>query len=282
MSTDSFTSALERLDPASRALLDLSLRRGMRTEEIADVLGAEPANVEATRDEALRRIAADVGMDTAGDLDEVRARLAELPAEGWLGGGRPAVTNGNGAHAPVVEKAEGRKQKAEEPEPRPVVPAEERRRRRLVPLLLGLLVIAGVVVAIVLGTGGGSTTDKPAASRPAPAAKPAGSGVSFAPVSSSIKAAGSATVKGDRLSLRISGLPKERYGVWLFNNVIDARSLGYAEGTTIVGRNLPMPKNWRSYRYVDISREPNDGNLNHSGLSVMRVPTSRLAAGGQG
>src|SRR3954470_7261553 len=140
MPPDSFTSALGQLDPASRALLDLSLRRGMRTEEIADVLGAEPANVEASRDEALRRIAADVGMDTAGDLDEVRARLAELPAEGWLGA--PIVTNGNGAHAVVEEAA------AEGP---------ARRRRVVLPVLLGLLVIAGVVVAIVLGTSGSSS-----------------------------------------------------------------------------------------------------------------------------
>src|SRR3954466_14873096 len=89
MPTDSFTSALERLHPASRALLDLSLRRGMRTEEIADVLGAEPENVEASRDEALQRIASDVGVS---ELDEVRARLAELPQEEWIA---PAATNGN-------------------------------------------------------------------------------------------------------------------------------------------------------------------------------------------
>src|SRR3954469_11926836 len=94
MPTDSFTSALERLDPASRALLDLSLRRGMRTEEIAEVLGAEPESVEASRDEALERIAGDVGIE---ELDTVRARLAELPADQWLG----QRTNG----AAIAEKA---------------------------------------------------------------------------------------------------------------------------------------------------------------------------------
>jgi hypothetical protein len=265
MSTDSFTSALERLDPASRALLDLSLRRGMRTEEIADVLGAEPANVEASRDEALRRIAAEVGMDTAGDLDEVRARLAELPVEGWLG-----QTNGNGAHA-AAGKAESGKRKAEEP--------EAPRRRVVLPLLLGALVIAAVVLALVLGTGGGSSDKASSKSAPSPPpAKPAGGGVALTPVGA-VRASGTASVKNGKLNLRITGLPKERYGVWLFNNVIDARSLGYAEGTTIVGKNLELPKNWRGFRYVDISREPNDGNLNHSGLSVMRVPTSRLAGG---
>src|SRR3954464_9671318 len=100
MPPDSFTSALGQLDPASRALLDLSLRRGMRTEEIADVLGAEPWNVALSRDEALRQVATAVGMTRDEQLDEVRARLAELPAEEWLGG--PA---GNGHAATTRDGA---------------------------------------------------------------------------------------------------------------------------------------------------------------------------------
>src|SRR4051794_7594257 len=102
MPTDSFTSALARLDPASRALLDLSLRRGMRTEEIAEVLGAEPASVKDSRAHALRRIADDVGI---ARLDEVGARLAELPAEEWLGNGAKAVEQ------PPVAEPEPRKSK---------------------------------------------------------------------------------------------------------------------------------------------------------------------------
>src|SRR3954463_5444939 len=86
MPPDSFTSALGELDPASRALLDLSLRRGMRTEEIADMLGAEPWNVALSRDQALRRVAESVGMTGEEQLDEVRARLPGPPAGG--GGGR--------------------------------------------------------------------------------------------------------------------------------------------------------------------------------------------------
>src|SRR5829696_7290114 len=101
---DSFTSALSRLDPASRALLDLSLRRGMRTEEIAEVLGADPDGVAASRDEALRRVARDVGLGE-DNLDEVRARLAELPAEQWLGGAatRPEPTTAE-EEAPAAEE----------------------------------------------------------------------------------------------------------------------------------------------------------------------------------
>src|SRR3954451_14550536 len=118
MKTDSFSYALERLDPASRALLDLSLRRGMRTEEIADVLGAEPESVEASRDEALQRIASDVGMN---ELDEVRARLAELPADEWI------APRQNGSATVADADAD-----AEEPE-------DEKRLRTLWPLLLGLV-----------------------------------------------------------------------------------------------------------------------------------------------
>src|SRR5918993_5056021 len=142
----SFTSALSRLDPASRALLDLSLRRGMRTEEIAEVLGADADTVTDSRDEALRRVAADVGMSE----DEVRARLAELPAEQWSGG----------AAAPAAEEpVESRPEPDPEPEPeprrdeparKPPITPGARRHRSALPALLGLLLLAGVIVAIAL------------------------------------------------------------------------------------------------------------------------------------
>src|SRR3712207_2607737 len=97
MRPDSFSDALGQLDPASRALLDLSLRRGMRTEEIAEMLGAEPASVETSRDEALRRVAADLGMEGEREIDYLRALLAELPAEDWVGGRAPANGHANGS-----------------------------------------------------------------------------------------------------------------------------------------------------------------------------------------
>jgi hypothetical protein len=105
MSSDSFSTALGRLDPASRALLDLSLRRGMRPEEIAGMLGADAASVASSRDDALRRVAADVGMESEAQLDEVRARLAELPAEEWLGAAAGRVPAEDGGGAGVAEEA---------------------------------------------------------------------------------------------------------------------------------------------------------------------------------
>src|SRR6476619_7521866 len=82
---DSFTAALGRLDPASRALLDLSLRRGMRPEEIGDLLGTDPESVIVAREGALEQLASELGMEDVSELDDVRARLAELPAASWTG-----------------------------------------------------------------------------------------------------------------------------------------------------------------------------------------------------
>src|SRR5829696_8901102 len=155
---DSFTSALTRLDPASRALLDLSLRRGMRTEEIAEVLGADPDGVAASRDEALRRVARDVGLGE-DNLDEVRAQLAELPAEQWLGGTGGSAARPEPAaeeHAPAIEDEpvteEARQAPARETTRQPSI-TPGARRRSVWPALLALVLLAGVIVAIALAAG---------------------------------------------------------------------------------------------------------------------------------
>jgi hypothetical protein len=265
MPTDSFSYALERLDPASRALLDLSLRRGMRTEEIADVLGAEPESVEASRDEALQRIASDVGMD---ELDDVRARLAELPAEEWLG-----ARNGSGpvadepAPAPVEEKAD-----------------DPTRRRGVWPLLLGLLLTVGVIVAIALATSGDDDTSSTSSSsssagnsapQPAPAPNASGSAPAKLAAIGGRNASGTAAISGKTLSLQVSGLRPGHYEVWLYNSVLDARSLGKADGRSFKVK-AALPGNWKRFRFVDVSRERRDGNLSHSGESVLRVRTKSL------
>jgi hypothetical protein len=263
MPADSFNYALERLDPASRALLDLSLRRGMRTEEIAEVLGAEPESVEASRDEALQRIAGDVGIE---ELDEVRARLAELPAEEWLG--RP---NGNGASVADAD--------AEEPvDPVVEIPEERQRRRSLWPLLLGLLLTAAVIVAIALGTSSNDnqTTSSASTRTPSktpPAANPGGP-AKLAPIGAT-NASGTATVAGKTLKLHVSGLANGHYEVWLYNSILDARSIGQANGGKFTV-TATLPRGWKRFRYLDVSRERTDGNVSHSGLSVLRVPTSSL------
>src|SRR5438067_1237266 len=135
---DSFSAALGRLDPASRALLDLSLRRGMKPEEIGDLLGSDPDSVVAAREAALEQLATELDMEDPSQLDEIRTRLAELPAEAWTGGERPRLS---------VVKEEERTRK----------PPPERERRSRLPLLLALLAIAAVALVIVLVSSGSSS-----------------------------------------------------------------------------------------------------------------------------
>jgi anti-sigma-K factor RskA len=283
---DSFTAALARLDPASRALLDLSLRRGMTPDEIGDLLGTDAESVIAAREAALEQLATELDMEDPSQLDEVRARLAELPAEAWSG-------TASAAERPRLEVVKDRPaRRAAEP------PAEPRRRSRL-PLLLALLAIAAVALVIVLASSGGdnkaaskpkasapapapaqpSKPTKPAQKKPKPAAKPA------APKPANLSALGTAsgatgtaalTEGGTRLTLNASGLAPGDYQVWLYNSVIDAVSLTKVQGTKL-SLDLKLPANASHYRYVDVSLEPADGNPNHSGQSVLRVRLSKLS-----
>src|SRR3954470_17912599 len=161
---DSFTAALARLDPASRALLDLSLRRGLNPDEIADLLGTDAESVVAAREAALGQLATELDMEDPSQLDEVRARLAELPAEAWSG-------TAAAAERPRLEVVK------ERPARRTAEPPAEHRRRSRLPFLLALLAIAAVALVIVLASSGGDnkTASKPKASAPGPAkpSKPA-------------------------------------------------------------------------------------------------------------
>ena len=80
-------AALGRLDDESRALLDLSIRRGMDDEEIAEVLRVDPDAVGRRREELLERLAADLGLEETWQREELLATLPDLPAELWRGSG---------------------------------------------------------------------------------------------------------------------------------------------------------------------------------------------------
>jgi hypothetical protein len=89
---------------------------------------------------------------------------------------------------------------------------------------------------------------------------------------------GSARIAGGKLELNVTGLPAPhgaRYTVWLYNSVIDARPLGSSR-TGRISLTAKLPKGASRYRYVDVSLEPADGNPNHSGESILRVPLARL------
>jgi hypothetical protein len=110
---------------------------------------------------------------------------------------------------------------------------------------------------------------------PAPAPKAAGPRVPFASVTQGGGAAGTAQLRGSRLAVRISGLPAGSYGVWLFDDVSNARMVAHFSGAQ-ARLEAPLPQSFQRYRFIDVSSEPPDGNPNHSGASVLRVPLAKL------
>src|SRR2546430_1871013 len=79
---------VQALDPAARALLDLSLRRGLRDEAIAAIVREDPFRLAWGRARAIERVAEDMGATGPAALRAVRLALPSLPDEAW---GVPAL-----------------------------------------------------------------------------------------------------------------------------------------------------------------------------------------------
>src|SRR4051812_40518237 len=148
----------------------------MRPEEIGELLGTDPESVIVAREGALEQLASELGMDDVSELDDVRARLAELPAAAWTGETAARETAGQPETA-AVKAAE-----PESPAREPRAAREPNRKSRL-PLLLALLAVAAIVLVVVLASSGGDedttgsnppptakkpTKPKPAAPKPGP------------------------------------------------------------------------------------------------------------------
>src|SRR3954452_20337853 len=91
---DPLADCVRRLDPATRALLDLSVRRGVRDDQMAPILRTDPFHLAWRRARALEKIASDVGNGKGpAPLGEVRMALEALPREAWglPGAGPPAL-----------------------------------------------------------------------------------------------------------------------------------------------------------------------------------------------
>ena len=76
-------AALTRLDAPTRALLDLSLRRGLPDEEIAEVMHTDRDQVASRRVAALDRLADELSLDSREQRDELFATLPDLPRRLW-------------------------------------------------------------------------------------------------------------------------------------------------------------------------------------------------------
>ena len=95
---DRLASAVARLDPGSRALIELSLRREMPDYELSEVLGISEEDLRKRREETIRRVAVQLGRDDVEGLAEVRARLSDLPPTATRMPGRPPPEEGEPAH----------------------------------------------------------------------------------------------------------------------------------------------------------------------------------------
>jgi hypothetical protein len=254
MAPDRLMAVLEELDPEARALLDLTVRRGLRDEELAELLKTEPTEVARQRSAVLEQVAAEVGSSRPEQLPEVRTALAELPPEGW--GLRPETPQA--------------------PPPPGVAPDRVRvSPRRILYALLPLLAVALIVAALLAaGAYHGGDEDTGPAPAPAPPQAQAG-GLGLTPLMGSA-ARGSARISGGRLELTASGLrPRARYQVWLYSSIADAVPVASLRGPS--GRvDARLPAGAARHRFLDVSLEPADGNRNHSGQSVLRVPLSKL------
>ena len=76
-------AALSRLDASSRELLELSRRRGLADDEVAELMRTDSQEVARRRAEILERLAADLGLDGREERDELFATLPDLPPRLW-------------------------------------------------------------------------------------------------------------------------------------------------------------------------------------------------------
>ena len=83
VSLEELAMCVRGLDPGSRALLDLSLRRRLPFEAMAGVLRTDPFDLARRRARAVARIAAELDLEGAGVIATVKAALARLPDDAW-------------------------------------------------------------------------------------------------------------------------------------------------------------------------------------------------------
>jgi hypothetical protein len=293
MAVDSFShpseDVLNDLDPLSRALLDLSLQRGMEDAEIADVLGTDEESVLEVRIGLLRALADKVAPEHADDDPaELQAVVADRlygdkAAEAEEIAELEAAVSEPQPDADLEPRAEDPETSPATPRPTTAAPAEPRKRRSPLVVLLPLVLLVAVAAAVLaLTSGGDDNAGKPTAQNAAPAAptakpepksatEPQARPVRLTAIGGT--ATGTVTRTGDRLKLKLRGLPSAHggtYEVWAYNSVIDAKPIG-------TPNSAKLPANAAGYRYLDVSVEPADGNANHSGQSVLRVPLKKLA-----
>ncbi len=347
--------ALDRIDPKSRALIELSYRRGLPDTYIEELLGLGRGKLAARRTAAEVELAAELGLE----LGKVKELLSGLDEQGWT----------SAAVSPPAEaqpRRERRPKPEKRPEPAPPPPADdledepddefdEPATTRLTPIPaapvtklthapdepqpeaaeppladggaadggdeaeqsddrrdggggvgrwlagLGALLAIAVIVAIVVIANGSddgdsgsenastsaATTTQPATEtqteteeEPPPPEDVRGPVVVFERLNGTN---GKGTVQllseggRDRVNLKVRDFLEPQgggYAVWVYNSPQDARLLTSTEQTAF-DVTLPLPANYKRYRFVEVSREA-DENPGHMGLSLLRAPFAEL------
>lgn len=296
---DRLPHALGDLDPGNRALLDLSLRRGVSDAEIGELLHKDATEVARGRDAVLELLAD--ALDVAGPdrRERVRQAVAALPDEAWRPAPppppsappRPAARKPPPPPPPPRDPVVTDKPRDREPDFSPAArerddelyfgPEPRRPRRGGLLLILALLAVLGAVLALIL-SGGDDDGSNESGSQPAPkqdnkpAPAPDGRSARLSALPGG-RGEGRLVVTDGGATITLRGLakPDGAYQVWLYDNVVNAESLGtITEGS---GRlEVQLPADARRYRFLDVSLEPADGNPNHSGDSVLRAPLGEL------
>jgi anti-sigma-K factor RskA len=139
-------------------------------------------------------------------------------------------------------------------------------------------VVAGACALLALGMAVGSVLD---GSEPGPPAQSSGRQIVLEPLAGqSSVAAGRVELGSNEATVRVTGLePVARgdfYELWLLAGSSELVSLGSfrvsASGEAEV--RVPIAVDPGSFEFLDISREPGDGDPRHSKRSVLRAPLS--------
>ena len=290
---DRLPGALADLDPGNRALLDLSLRRGVSDAEIGELLRKDPTDVARGRDAVLELLCDALEVGGHDRRDRVRQAVAALPDDAW----RPAAARA-AATPPPPEPERAPEPAAPEPPPPPrdlnraaaarelddrlyFEPEERGSRRTAWLLILGGIAVLGVLLALLL-SGGDDDGSNESGSQPAPAQNgpgpaPQGDTAKLSPIGGG-RGEGTVAVTDEGATITIRDLPNPApgsYQVWLYNSIVDAKSLGtFPTGSGKL--DVELPSDASNYQFLDVSREPDDANPNHSGVSVMRAPLGNL------
>ncbi len=229
------------VSPAQVALGDLTAEQQAQAERLLDADARFRAEVQRLR--------------------RATTVLQETPAEIWRPHSVPALD---------VERAEAAR------------PAPDRRRARGIGhAWLPRPVLAGAAAVLLLAVGVGAGLALAPSDSGSPAARVASMTVPLTPLPGTESPGERASVRmpvraGGEARLTVRGLKPssagDYYELWLMTDDAKLASIG----TFRVGPDgradvrFPVGVNPRGYRYVDVSREPDDGRPGHSALSVLR------------